>query len=63
MNETQIKELIKFAYDHCKAEHEAQQAKMEAIGYDHEDYRVEKYMSGFFKGRYEILENIHTRIQ
>jgi len=59
----EIRTLIKFSYDICKADHERQEAIMENIGFDHDDYRVEKYMSGFYKGRCDILENIYTRIQ
>ena len=62
MNETEIKNLIATTHDYCKKEYQEQQQKLDALGYDHLDYPIENYMTGYLKGQFKMIEQLRKSL-
>ncbi len=63
MTEEQIKGLIESIYTHCKNDYEEAEAKLAQTALDHQDWQLERYMKGYAKGRFSVIEHIKNLIQ
>ena len=62
MNEIEIRSLLSTTYDFCKKEYEEQQAKLDVLGFNHLDYPIENYMTGYTKGQFKMIEHLRKSI-